>query len=270
MRRPALALLAGLALAAASGCTAAQLTRPAAAMTRAHAQALPAEALTRRVFGTLADGLLAYPVPPHNPRSVFRGLRELHFITPAAFNGDPGLCEAEFVAVHFAPPADPTDVDPPVRVGGMRSQRVLILRDAATVGRGYATSEAAYAREQAACAALDPRQHRLISGTYASEAALLLRWTADLLEAVRAGRPPAVPLGCGAFGEAEEDRADCLAGLAAMRIEPVLEVRRCDGPAFPRAVCYTVTDGYRALDWILAGDESGRPVRVSYYEGISI
>jgi hypothetical protein len=151
----------------------------------------------------------------------------------------------------------------------MQSSRVLIIRDPAVVGRSLGHSDAESSREEAACTAIDPRRRRLVAAQYASEAALLIRWTADLLDRARAGRVPDVPLSCDDLADTSPEPAECLRHLVPMRTENVNTILPCSGPTFPRIRCYTVTDGYRTLDWELTDEENPRPARVTYSVMIS-
>ncbi len=165
------------------------LVREPVPLTKPSVRAMPAQVLTRRLFGDL--GRIMLPnfwrgrpgVPPSQP------LRRLEFMTvPRAVDWEAGLCQSSWVTVEFEPAGPPRGaltVVRPSRVNSSTGYFAAELRQARDAAQLDDTGQVGLDR---LCRRIDPRERNLFSARDPQLGRQGLRLIYDLVEAARANR----------------------------------------------------------------------------------
>ncbi|MEA3015381.1 MAG: hypothetical protein QOI38_103 [Sphingomonadales bacterium] len=233
-------------------------------LTHAEARRLPPDRLARRVFGDLARTLL--PVPLAAPNGWGGDvLRDMLFLTPAQYAGEAGLCATDQLVVRFEPVGPLDGADTPVRARRMELSTEYFVRD---LGRIVAPvpaedDEEEQRREERACAAADPRSFTRIRAQEGAIVVQGLRLASAVIRAAREGRA-LVPIAC-RLDDSEREASlqpDCLADIAALRLDRVNLIGDCYDPAVPGTPCFDLSDWSTQLRiWVRPGSQE--PVRAA-------
>ena len=217
-----------------------------AILTKTEARSMGDDALTRRLFGGLAPIVL--PVPDRGRPGVppTQQLRELSFFTIPVASGVPGLCRTEKIQVEFTPAGPPAGADTPVRPRRFSSEPVFVVRDwALLMAYPRGAQDWDEARNDQACAQIDPRSTRIIwaENEYSFHESLMV--LQEFIGASRGGHPPSY-LDCrdlATAGETPLNDAQCLARITALDPHAVIGISSCNPPT--ALVCLGIEfDGY--------------------------
>jgi hypothetical protein len=202
-------------------------------ITKTEARSMGEESLTRRLFGGLAPIVL--PVPDRGQPGVrpTEPLRELSFFTVPVSSGVPGLCKTEKIMVELTPVGASAGADTPVRPRRFISESALVVRDwAQLLAYPRGTQDRDQARDNAACALIDPRSARIIwaRSDYAFLESLTL--FQEFIGTVQNGREP-LSLDCSGVAGSETPLNDqqCRDRFIALDPRAVTGISTCDRPS---------------------------------------
>jgi len=226
-----LVLFSGLAIAAA---TAASAQEP---LTESSLRTMPPDVLARRLLGETATIVFPDTSELVESREESDGSAGVRYLTLPTASEMAGICQSQFLIVGLEP-VGARGPDAPLRVRSIYTSNVFILQDVRAAGASTWPNigpnpvrwDENLAARNTACAAIDPRQAELIIADDAAPGAIgrTVGLVADLVRSARAGRTPA-PTTCDDISEQRLSREDCLAMLAAVRVERLNLVRLIDG-----------------------------------------
>ena len=221
--------------------------RQPAPLTHSELTTLSEEALGRRIFGPLAADLYVTNMTGQSGRRSEDG-RIWFWTKPRKDWLRDGLCVADRMIVYLAPRPLAIGDDPAMRIAGVQTETVYIVRDRkmATKLTGFDPDE--LKGQDEACAKLDPRRDSIAadSGWQLMKAFEMMTKLGD---GARAGRAP-VPIDCTHIdfsGPAPESEAACLARLASLGEHSVHAVQDCGDARVTGKHCIRV----QTSDWFI-------------------
>ncbi len=202
-------------------------------LTRERVGAMSPEALTRRLFGDGALAGLVYPLPRFDAmRRRWMPLHSLTFLTRPRATHRAGVCETDWLTVYFEPRPFALGEDPPVRPRRVGVSTGYFVSDLASARADRVPEGGARWEQDAACAAVDPRQANLIVADDEMHVTGAMELVGDLIAAAGAGRT-AAPLLCRDSEGRPVAEAACLAQLARLHADKIGYVQlleRCGEP----------------------------------------
>jgi hypothetical protein len=213
-------------------------------LTKPSVRAMPAQVLTRRLFGDLGRIMLPNFWRGQTGVRPTQPLRRLEFLTvPRVAGYEAGLCESSWVTVEFEPVGPLRGAETVVRPARVRSVIGYLTVDPRRGGDATALDDAGKARLDMICRRIDPRTRNLFSAREPQMAMQGRRLIFDLVEGARAHHV-ATALDCTHMvppGDSPLTAEACVQAVARFDLDSLGGVEACGpAPAYPPS-CYLVT-----------------------------